>query len=108
MIIFNNMVINFLRDVLIAFSTHYPSSFRKAVIINTPSWMPKLWAIVSAVLPKSVTAKVAILGTDYVKVLEQDLTPEALTWVESADSQLIRAPHAVIASTNGNADSPAR
>ncbi|KAL1521350.1 hypothetical protein AB1Y20_021017 [Prymnesium parvum] len=99
-IIFNTTVINFLNDVLINFSTHYPSSFRKACLINCPSWMPKLWGLVSVVLPKSVTAKVLILGKNYHSVLQEDLTPEALAWVESTHAQLIRAPHAgVLTST---------
>ena len=92
-IFFNKMVLNFLNDVLIAFSTHYPQSFRKAVIINAPGWLPKLWRLVSAVLPQSVTAKVDILGTDYQHVLQKDLTPEALAWVETSGPQLCRAPH---------------
>jgi len=92
-VIFNTMVINFLKDVLIAFSTHYPSSFRKAVIINTPSWMPKIWKMVSAVLPKSVTAKVNIVGKDYHTILQEDLPPDTLAWIASSHAQLIRAPH---------------
>jgi len=92
-IIFNSTVLNFVNDVLSAFSTHYPSSFRKACLLNCPTWMPKLWRIVSVVLPKSVTDKVLILGKDYQKVLREDLTPEALAWVESTHAQLIRAPH---------------
>ena len=92
-VFWNRTVLDFLNDVLLNFSTHYPSSFQKACLLNCPSWMPKLWGIVSMVLPKSVTAKVLILGKDYEKLLQEDLTPEALAWVASTHQQLIRAPH---------------
>lgn len=93
-IIFNRVVINFITYVLKAFSTHYPSSTRKACVINAPGFFSKIWAMVSPVLPKTVTDKVLILGKDYESVLREDLTPEALRWVQSTHAQLIRAPHA--------------
>ena len=37
--------------------------------------------------------QVAILGTDYYKVLQEDLTEEALAWIESSDLHLRHAPH---------------
>ena len=43
--------INFARDVLLNFATHYPSSFRKAVIINAPSFIPRFWGFVRACCP---------------------------------------------------------
>lgn len=48
--------------MLVAFSTHYPSSFRKAVVINAPSFIGSIWKICSKVLPASVNSKVNILG----------------------------------------------
>ena len=44
-------------------------------------------------LPNSVKAKVRILGNDYYKELQEDLSEEALAWVESSNADLIRAPH---------------
>ena len=82
---------NFARDVLLAFATHYPSSFRKAVVINAPNFIGTAWGIVSAVLPKSVKEKVNIMGSDYSKVLDSELTAEALFWVNAPDEELIRA-----------------
>lgn len=87
--------INFTKDVLLAFSTHYPSSFRKACIINAPSFIGWLWGIFSKVLPASVNSKVNILGKDYERVLQEDLTPEALAWVKSSQAALMHAPHPV-------------
>ena len=52
-------MLDFTKDILSSFSTHYPSSFRKAVILNAPSFLPFFWRVVSTVLPKSVTAKVS-------------------------------------------------
>jgi len=86
-------VINFAKDILVNFSTHYPSSFRKAVILNAPSFLPPFWRMVSSVLPKSVTAKVNILGTDYYKTLTEELGEEALAWIEANNYDLARAPH---------------
>ena len=51
-------VLNFTKDILLNIATHYPSSFRKAVIINAPPFVPRAWALVSYVLPASVKAKV--------------------------------------------------
>ena len=87
--------INFTKDVLLAFSTHYPSSFRKACIINAPSFIGWLWGMFSKVLPASVNAKVNILGKDYERVLQEDLTPEALAWVKSSHAALVHAPHPI-------------
>ena len=87
--------INFTKDVLLAFSTHYPSSFRKACIINAPSFIGWLWGMFSKVLPASVSAKVNILGKDYERVLQEDLTPEALAWVKSSHAALVHAPHPI-------------
>jgi len=86
-------VLNFAKDILLNFSTHYPSSFRKAVILNAPAFLPPFWRMISGVLPKSVTAKVNILGTDYYKVLSEDLGEEALAWVSATNEDLGRAPH---------------
>ena len=91
-------VIKFVQDVLVAFSTHYPSSFRKAVVINAPPFVGTLWGLCAKVLPASVNAKVNILGPDYAEVLRADLTPEALRWVESTHAQLVNAPHSAPAS----------
>jgi len=55
--------------------------------------MPKIWKMVSAVLPKSVTAKVNIVGKDYHTILQEDLPPDTLAWIASSHAQLIRAPH---------------
>lgn len=85
-------VLNFTRDILLNFATHYPSSFRKAAIINAPSFLPRFWRLVAMVLPRSVKAKVVILGTDYHEVLSQDLGEEALAWVEASNFDLGRAP----------------
>lgn len=92
-------VIKFVQDVLVAFSTHYPSSFRKAVVINAPPFVGSLWGLCAKVLPASVNAKVNILGPDYAQVLRADLTPEALRWVESTSAELAYAPHSAPAPT---------
>jgi len=86
-------VIQFTRDILLNFATHYPSSFRKAVVLNAPAFMPRCWGLISGVLPQSVKAKVKILGTDYYHELEEDLGEEALAWVEASNYDLARAPH---------------
>lgn len=86
-------VINFTKDILLNYSAHYPQSFRKAAIVNAPPWLPRMWRIISGVLPNSVKAKVRILGNDYYKELAEDLTDEALAWVDSSPSDLVRAPH---------------
>jgi len=87
--------LKFLQDVLLAFSTHYPSSFRKAVIINAPPFIGGVWKMCAKVLPASVNAKVNILDGSYAAVLKNDLTPEALKWVESSNWELVNAPHAL-------------
>ena len=84
--------INFARDVLLNFATHYPSSFRKAVIINAPSFIPRFWGFVSGVLPNSVKAKVVFKGDDFWETLQEDLTEEALAWVRASHADLVRAP----------------
>lgn len=84
--------LKFTQDVLLAFSTHYPSSFRKAVIINAPSFIGHVWGACSKVLPDSVNAKVNILGPDYMETLRADLSEEALQWVSRSDYDLCRAP----------------
>ena len=86
-------VINFAKDILLNYSAHYPSSFRKAALVNAPHWLPRMWRMISHVLPNSVKAKVRILGNDYYKELQEDLSEEALAWVESSNADLIRAPH---------------
>ena len=83
--------INFARDVLLNFATHYPSSFRKAVIINAPSFIPRFWGFVSGVLPNSVKAKVVFKGDDFWETLQEDLTEEALAWVRASHADLVRA-----------------
>jgi hypothetical protein len=87
--------LKFTQDVLVAFSTHYPSSFRKAVIINAPPFIGHVWGICSKVLPASVNAKVNILGPNYIDTLRTDLTEEALAWVEASNEALCHAPHPV-------------
>ena len=52
-------VINFTKDILLNYSAHYPQSFRKAAIVNAPPWLPRMWRIISGVLPNSVKAKVS-------------------------------------------------
>jgi len=85
--------LSFTKDVMLAFATHYPSSFSKAVVINAPSFMAHLYRILSTVLPASVKAKVSILGAEYEAELANDLTPETLYWVTTAShAQLCRAP----------------
>ena len=84
--------INFARDVLLNFATHYPSSFRKAVIINAPPFIPRFWGFVSGVLPNSVKAKVVFKGDDFWETLQEDLTEEALAWVRASHADLVRAP----------------
>ena len=84
--------INFCRDVLLNFATHYPSSFRKAVIINAPAFIPRFWSMVSGVLPNSVKAKVKFCGEDFWETLEAALTDEALAWVRASHADLVRAP----------------
>jgi len=85
--------LSFTKDVMLAFATHYPSSFSKAVVINAPSFMERLYRILSTVLPASVKAKVSILGAEYEAELANDLTPETLYWVTTAShAQLCRAP----------------
>ena len=67
-------VINFAKDILLNYSAHYPSSFRKAALVNAPHWLPRMWRMISHVLPNSVKAKVRILGNDYYKELQEDLS----------------------------------
>ena len=55
-------VINFAKDILLNYSTHYPQSFRKAAVLNAPAWLPRIWRLISHVLPTSVKAKVRLLG----------------------------------------------
>jgi hypothetical protein len=50
--------LNFTKDVLLSFATHYPTSFRKALVINAPPFVGGAWRLVSTVLPKSVKDKV--------------------------------------------------
>lgn len=51
-------------------------------------------SLMSALSPTHCIEQVLILGTDYHSTLQEDLTPEALAWVQSTHAQLIRAPHA--------------
>jgi len=44
--------LNFTKDVLLAFATHYPTSFRKALVINAPPFVNGSWRLVSTVLPQ--------------------------------------------------------
>jgi len=87
-------VINFTKDILLNYSAHYPSSFRKAAVVNAPPWLPRMWGMISHVLPNSVKAKVKILGADYYAELAEDLSDETLAWIECSNEDLIRAPHA--------------
>jgi len=89
----NFTTINFSRDVLGAFSTHYPSSFSKAAIINTPKAFLSIWNVIAAVLPESVRSKVIILGKDWSAELSADLPEEVLAWISAPDSQLVHAPY---------------
>ena len=50
--------------------------YTRQVLLNSPSWAPLMWRLISTVLPQSVKAKVKILGTDYYKELEEDLGEE--------------------------------
>jgi len=84
--------LNFTKDVLSAFATHYPSSFRKATVINAPGFANGAWRMVSTVLPKSVKEKVNIMGADYMDVLRAELTEEALYWVDAPNEELVHAP----------------
>jgi len=95
--------VKFTQDVLLAFSTHYPSSFRKAVIINAPSFIGSLWGACSKVLPDSVNAKVNILGPNYMETLRADLSEEALRWVTVSDAELCGAPHHAAFATTSDA-----
>jgi len=100
-------VLQFTKDILLNFATHYPSSFRKAVIINAPSFINWLWSSVSGVLPKSVKAKVKILGPDFYNELQEDLGEDALAWCVASNEDLARAPHPIrpptgAARSNGN------
>jgi hypothetical protein len=52
--------LNFTKDVLLSFATHYPTSFRKALVINAPPFVGGAWKLVSTVLPKNVKDKVSI------------------------------------------------
>jgi len=89
----NMTVLNFTKDILLNYSTHYPSSFRKAAVVNAPPWLPRVWRMISHVLPQSVKAKVKILGSDYYSELAEDLDEECLAWIECSNADLVRAPH---------------
>ena len=54
-------------------------------------------------LPLLACPQVAILGTDYYKVLQEDLTEEALAWIESSDLHLRHAPHKPSAASSATA-----
>jgi len=97
-------VMNFTKDILLNYSSHYPCSFRKAALINAPQWLPRVWRIISTVLPQSVKAKVRILGNDYYNELKEDLTDETLAWVDSSGEDLIRAPHPPPARGGGSSE----
>ena len=84
--------LRFTQNLLVAFSTHYPSSFHKAYLINVPTFFVRVWALISKVLPDSVNAKIE-LSAD-AAVLQGVLTPEAMRFVESSDWELNHAPHA--------------
>ena len=103
-------VINFTKDILLNYSSHYPSSFRKAAVVNAPPWLPRMWRMISHVLPTSVKAKVKILDHDYYKELAEDLSDESLAWIECSNADLIRAPHpppsTAASDTNSCADDP--
>ena len=47
--IVNMSALRFTQNVLIAFSTHYPSSFRKAFLINAPPFFVGMWNFLSQV-----------------------------------------------------------
>ena len=85
-------VINFTKDILLNYSSHYPQSFRKAAVINAPPWLPRMWRMISHVLPNSVKAKVVFKGDDFWETLQEDLTEEALAWVRASHADLVRAP----------------
>jgi hypothetical protein len=93
----NMTVLNFTKDILLNYSTHYPSSFRKAAVVNAPPWLPRVWRMVSHVLPNSVKAKVKILGSDYYSELAEDLDEECLA--TCVDRVLQRGPHTCAAPT---------
>ena len=42
--------LRFTQNVLVAFSTHNPSSFHKAYLINVPTFFVRVWALISKVL----------------------------------------------------------
>jgi len=96
-------VINFTKDILLNYSAHYPSSFRKAAVVNAPPWLPRMWRMIAHVLPNSVKAKVKIMGSDYYKELAEDLDEETLAWIECSGPDLIRAPHPPPPKDNGAA-----
>ena len=100
-------VINFAKDILLNYSSHYPSSFRKAAVINAPAWLPRMWGFVSSVLPQSVKAKVRILGNDYYTELSEDLGDEPLAWLECSNADLVRAPHPPPTAPGGGEDDDA-
>ena len=79
-------------NLLSTFSAHYPQSFRKAAIINSPDFMVGFWKMVSGVLPASVRAKVVFLGNDYMVHLREELTDEALYWLQAPHDELSKAP----------------
>jgi len=81
--------INFTKDVLIAFATHYPSSFRKCAVINAPEFIPRIWSIFAAVLPESVKAKIRFLGKDYEHELSKDLPPETMALLTCTNHELV-------------------
>jgi hypothetical protein len=84
--------ISFIKEVLLAFATHYPSSFCKCCVINAPAFLPPIWRMVCVVLPESVKAKCKIFGADWEQELREDLTPEAYAWVVAPPAELIHAP----------------
>lgn len=84
--------LNFTKDVLLAFATHYPTSFRKALVINAPSFVGGAWKLVSTVLPKSVKEKVNIMGSDYAEILHNELSAETLFWIQAPNEHLVHAP----------------
>ena len=94
--------INFARDVLLNFATHYPSSFRKAVIINAPSFIPRFWGFVSGVLPNSVKAKVVFKGDDFWETLRRT-SPRRLQG-RASHADLVRAPTPAGGAAVGAAD----
>ena len=35
---------------MLNYSAHYPSSFRKAAVVNAPPWLPRMWRMIRDIL----------------------------------------------------------